>query len=98
MSDINPNCDGAHCRHNSEVRVYPLGAGGNLILCHACFAHENKWRFNRAKECRCTEEQAQREWPQVNWQNAEHYPPAYDLESRRSAVTLRRSASKTPTG
>lgn len=28
MSDINPNCDGGHCRHHDdEVRLYPLGGG-----------------------------------------------------------------------
>ena len=42
MSDINPNCDGAHCTDPAgEVRVYPLGAGGNLILCYRCWQHEN---------------------------------------------------------
>jgi hypothetical protein len=69
MSNINPDCDGDHCRSHSEVRVYPLGAGGNLILCLACFAYENKYRFNRGKETRSPDN-----WPQVNWYTAKHYP------------------------
>ncbi len=58
----NPNCDGSHCRSETgEVRVYPLGGGGNLILCHACFAHENRYRFERARETKNPDD-----WPQVN--------------------------------
>lgn len=65
----NPNCCGGHCREErGEVRVYPLGAGGNLILCHACWAHENRYRFNRALE---TGESTR--WPQVDWNTAEVY-------------------------
>ena len=65
----NPNCDGAHCRTvNSEVRVYPIGAGGNLILCQACFAHENRYNYERGRE---TEHP---EWfPQINWYECELY-------------------------
>lgn len=69
MSDINPNCDGSHCHSASEVRVYPLGGGGNLILCHACFAHENKYRFNCGRHYGRPEE-----WPQVDWATAKRYP------------------------
>ena len=68
MSNINPNCDGNHCRDNGEVRLYPLGGGGNLILCLSCFAHENKYRFNRGRE---TGEP--HNWPQVNWAKAVVY-------------------------
>jgi hypothetical protein len=47
----NPNCDGARCTWSvGEVRVLPLGAGGNLILCHTCFAHEIRFRKERNKE------------------------------------------------
>jgi hypothetical protein len=63
-------CDGSHCREaTGEVRVYPLGGGGNLILCHACWAHENRYRYNRGKETKAPEN-----WPQVNWATAVTYP------------------------
>lgn len=43
----NPNCDGGRCKSaTGEVRVYPLGGGGNLILCATCWAYEN--RYGRA--------------------------------------------------
>jgi hypothetical protein len=65
----NPNCSGNHCRSTTgEVRVYPLGGGGNLILCIACWAHENRYRFERGRE---TREPAN--WPQVDWATAEVY-------------------------
>lgn len=69
MSKINPNCDGSHCRGDLEVRVYPLGAGGNLILCQACFAHENRYRYERAKASG-----REQDWPQVKWPEARRYP------------------------
>jgi hypothetical protein len=69
MSNINPNCDGSYCRECGEVRIYPLGAGGNLILCHSCFAHENRERFNKGRWYSRPEE-----WPQVDWSTAGHYP------------------------
>lgn len=44
----NWNCCGDQCRDpNGEVRLYPLGGGANLILCHACWAHENRYRYER---------------------------------------------------
>ena len=65
----NPNCSGGHCVHDhGEVRVYPLGGGGNLILCHACWAHENRYRFNRGFETKAPEN-----WPQHDWAKAEVY-------------------------
>ena len=70
MSNLNPNCDGAHCRSaTAPVRVYPLGGGANLIVCQACAAHENRYRFERGKE---TGNPAN--WPQVNWFECEQYP------------------------
>lgn len=67
----NPMCDGAHCRHESgEVRVYPLGGDGNAILCLACFAHENRYRYERGRETQRPED-----WPQVNWSTAKVYQP-----------------------
>jgi hypothetical protein len=66
MSNINPNCDGSHCRHGyKEVRQYPLGSGA-LYLCLPCFANENMQRHHRAKQTgRPTD------WPQVDWSTAE---------------------------
>jgi len=65
----NPNCDGSHCRHETgQVRVYPLGGGGNLILCAACWAHENQYRYERGRETKAPEN-----WPQVDWATAEVY-------------------------
>ena len=59
----NWNCDGDHCTDPySEVRVYPLGSGGNLILCQACAAHENAYRYQRGKDTG-----RPKDWPQVNW-------------------------------
>ena len=67
MSNINPNCDGSHCRHGyKEVRKYPSSGGGELYLCLPCFANENMHRHNRAKETGRTED-----WPQVSWSTAE---------------------------
>ena len=59
----NPNCDGgtAHST-NPEVRVYPLGAGGNLILCRLCWDHENKYRHSRGVELGNHED-----WPLIPW-------------------------------
>lgn len=69
MSTKNWNCCGAHCDEpNGQVRVYPLGSGGNLILCMACAAHENRYRYQRAKETRRPED-----FPQVNWHACEVY-------------------------
>jgi hypothetical protein len=65
----NPNCCGSHCQaKHGEVRVYPLGAGGNLILCFACWAHEN--RFRHASGLRYGRPE---DFPQVNWNTAEIY-------------------------
>ncbi len=61
----NPNCDGGHCRYNDgDVRIYPLGSGGNLILCRACWEHENAFRRDRGNQA----------WPLVNWDTAGRYP------------------------
>ena len=68
MSLSNPNCDGDHCRDKGEVRTYPLGDGANLILCQACVAHENRYRYERSKESG-----EPQKWPQVNWFKAKVY-------------------------
>jgi hypothetical protein len=67
MSNINPNCDGSHCRHGyKEVRKYPSRSGGELYLCLPCFANENMHRHNRAEETGRPED-----CPQVSWSTAE---------------------------
>ncbi len=77
MSDTNPNCDGSHCTHHGgEVRLYPLGTGplhGNLILCRACFAHENAYNRARGRETGAPEN-----FPEHAWDTAKHCPePVY---------------------
>lgn len=65
----NPNCDGSHCKSETgEVRVYPLGGGANAILCLACWAYENRYRYERGQETG-----RPNDWPQVNWNTAEVY-------------------------
>jgi hypothetical protein len=63
----NPNCDGSHCLHAfGAVKVYPLGGGGNLILCRRCWAHENSYRESRKNPGN---------FPTVEWDHAETYGP-----------------------
>ena len=70
LHNHNNMCDGNHCLHaTGEVRLYPLGGGGNLILCYACFAVENQYRRTQGKWIGRPEE-----WPQVEWSTAEVYP------------------------
>jgi hypothetical protein len=65
----NPNCDGDHCREaTGEVRLYPIGGGGNAILCLACWAHENRFRYQRGRDTG-----APANWPQLNWFDAKIY-------------------------
>jgi hypothetical protein len=68
MGNLNPNCDGDKCRHHGVVRVYPLGAGGNLILCADCWRHENAYRRARGVETGESDN-----WPQEDWNAAELY-------------------------
>ena len=66
----NPNCDGSHCREETgEVRVYPIGGGGNIILCLTCWAHENKYRHERAASGKVDPAN----FPQQDWGKAEVY-------------------------
>lgn len=45
MNTQNPNCCGARCtKEKGEVRILPIGGGGNLTLCRACFKHEMSYR------------------------------------------------------
>ena len=65
----NPNCSGSHCRSETgPVRVYALGGGGNLILCRACWQHENDYRRQRGRDTGAPEN-----FPVLNWEAAETY-------------------------
>jgi hypothetical protein len=65
MADPNPNCDGGRCRSaTGQVRVYPIGGGGNLILCRYCWNYENAFRQRRDNPAA---------WPQVQWDTAKIY-------------------------
>jgi hypothetical protein len=89
MSNINPNCDGAHCRHGyNEVRLYPSGSGDDLWLCLPCFANENMHRM-RAKQAGHRED-----CPQVSWATAE---VIYDKHGERfdAEATVRQVLSTT---
>jgi hypothetical protein len=69
MPNMNPMCDGGNCRApEGEVRLYPLGGGGNLILCHACWASENRYRYLKGVEYGRPED-----WPQLDWAKAVVY-------------------------
>ena len=70
---LNPNRDGGHCASaTGQVRVYPIGAGGNLILCRACFDHENAYNRERERQ----ERRPRGHWPSVEWERAKVYPDA----------------------
>ena len=76
MSDINPNCEGSHCRPGyKEVRRYPMCGGGTLYLCLPCFANEQLYRYMRAKETGHPDG-----WSQVSWATAE---VTYDKHGER---------------
>jgi hypothetical protein len=69
----NWNCDGAGPHTAGEVRVYPLGAGGNLILCCNCFARENNYRLTRRTGYWANDKRAELHWPTVDWCTAKRY-------------------------
>lgn len=65
----NPDCCGSHCAsERGEVRVYPIGGGGNLIICRACWDHENHYRRLKGIHYGRPEE-----WPVLDWNTAEVY-------------------------
>lgn len=71
MSNKNSMCDGNNCRYeHGEVRLYPLGGNGNLILCYYCWEHENSFRYLQGKRY------DPKNWPQHNWSNGEIYKGA----------------------
>lgn len=53
MTTHNPNCDGNKCiSETGEVRRLPMHSfetGSALILCHACYTHEIRYRKIRNK-------------------------------------------------
>lgn len=76
----NPNCSGGHCASaTGEVRVYPLGGGANQIFCHACWAHENRYRYERGDPAK---------WPQLNWNEADVYGADTMSTARMVALAL----------
>jgi len=47
----NCDCDGSHCQKpDGEVRLLPTGGSSNLILCHACYLHEIRYRKERNRD------------------------------------------------
>jgi hypothetical protein len=81
MSNINPNCDGSHCRHGyKEVREYPLGSGDALYLCLPCFANENMRRYMRAKETGRPDDCSQISWGSAEVVYDKHGEP-FDTEA-----------------
>jgi len=85
----NYSCDGDHCRDpRSEVRVYPLGGGANLIMCRACFAHENRYRMERAREPGIDPAN----FPTVNWDTATVYKTGEPRNERCKELDAQRKA------
>jgi len=65
----NWNCDGSHCTEpNGIVKLYPLGGGGNMIYCQACFRYENQYRLERGLETGEPDN-----FPIINWNTAKEY-------------------------
>lgn len=63
------NCDGGGPHRPGEVRVYPIGGGGNLILCQACWAHEVGFEIERLRAARVPNS----EWNLLKWEDAQVY-------------------------
>lgn len=62
----NFNCDNDKCRDpKGETRTYPLGGGANLILCRACWIHENNYRASRGGQ--------RSDFPLILWDTAPIY-------------------------
>lgn len=71
MKVHNNMCSGGHCRcEHGEVRVFPIGGSGNMILCIHCWRHENLYRRDRGRETHRPED-----FPQLDWSQAEIYDP-----------------------
>lgn len=46
----NQNCDGSGPHAAGQVRLLPMGGGGNGILCKKCFYKEIAYRKDRNKD------------------------------------------------
>lgn len=64
---IDNHCDGGGPHSGNEVRLYPLGGGGNLILCLSCWANENRFRHDMGKHYNPAN------FPQHNWYTSKLY-------------------------
>ena len=97
MSNINPNCDGSHCRHGyKEVRQYPLGSSDALYLCLPCFANENMRRYMRAKQTGRPDDCSQISWGSAEVIYDKHGEP-FDTEAtvRNGIVNYHKKAETT---
>ena len=71
MAD-NPNCNDYHCNTNDGVvKLYPIGGGENLILCHTCWANNNRQNYIRGIETNQPQN-----FPQHDWYDTPTYPGA----------------------
>ena len=64
----NWNCDGSGPHTDGKVKLYPLGGGANLILCHSCWHRENQYRRDRGRETKNPDN-----WPVLDWASAKPY-------------------------
>jgi hypothetical protein len=86
-------CEGDHCcEPNGEVRVYPLLFAARVILCHACWERENRYRYGRGKELGCPEH-----WLTRDWEAAQRYKPLR-LSAEANAIAGPRCGSAAKRG
>jgi hypothetical protein len=69
----NWNCDGSGPHVEGEVKLYPLGGGGNAIFCRACFRRENDYRRMRQSKYWANDPAAEINWPMADWDTAKVY-------------------------
>ena len=62
------NCDGSGPHSLGDVRVMPMGGGGNLILCLRCWMKENTYRIERNRDLADFAK-----FEIIDWQNAKKY-------------------------
>jgi hypothetical protein len=76
-------CEGDHCcEPDGEVRVYPILVNvrsARVILCRACWEHENRHRHERGEELGCPEH-----WRPRRWDAAERYPEGAPAEATQA--------------
>ena len=72
MTSTHSGCQGSGSHSNwfaggkSETRMYPLGCGTYLKLCHMCWLREDLSNYEKGKE----PGQDPRNWPQHDWGTA----------------------------